>query len=223
MKLLTAIPYGVRVILVGILLTCALGWMVWARISLLETGKEVVLKTAPIDPRDLFRGHYVRLNYDISRITSETVEKMPETPFRRHQPIYVSLRKAETGYWQPVAVAHSKAKLMEDAANETTAIIAGKVRYVSHPLRRPLQPTRRPRQENSTAPEGATQDREKITEINIRYGIEKYFLPKLEALRFERERNEREIAVIAKLSEAGEAAIGGLMIDGKKIYDEPLF
>ncbi len=29
----------------------------------LRTGTEVILKTMPVDPRDLFRGDYVTLNY----------------------------------------------------------------------------------------------------------------------------------------------------------------
>ena len=29
-------------------------------------GKEVVLRTVPVDPRDLLRGNYARLRYDIS-------------------------------------------------------------------------------------------------------------------------------------------------------------
>ncbi len=32
----------------------------------LSSGREVVLKTVPVDPRDIFRGEYVALRYDIS-------------------------------------------------------------------------------------------------------------------------------------------------------------
>jgi uncharacterized membrane-anchored protein len=34
----------------------------------LETGTKVLLKTQPVDPWDLFRGNYVTLSYDISRL-----------------------------------------------------------------------------------------------------------------------------------------------------------
>lgn len=34
----------------------------------LRTGQEVLLKTRPVDPRDIFRGDYVILNYDISSV-----------------------------------------------------------------------------------------------------------------------------------------------------------
>lgn len=36
-----------------------------------QTGTEVLLKTMPIDPRDLFRGDYVVLRYDISTVSSD--------------------------------------------------------------------------------------------------------------------------------------------------------
>jgi uncharacterized membrane-anchored protein len=34
----------------------------------LRTGTPVLLKTEPVDPRDMFRGDYIILNYDISRM-----------------------------------------------------------------------------------------------------------------------------------------------------------
>ena len=49
-------------LLAALLQTVALAGMLWPRYQLLETGKEVVLQSAMVDPRDLFRGHYTRLN-----------------------------------------------------------------------------------------------------------------------------------------------------------------
>lgn len=34
----------------------------------LKTGREVLLKTIPVDPRDLFRGEYVNLSYEIGQM-----------------------------------------------------------------------------------------------------------------------------------------------------------
>lgn len=36
-------------------------------------GKEIVLETAPVDPRDIFYGDYVILNYEISRIQQSDI------------------------------------------------------------------------------------------------------------------------------------------------------
>ena len=59
-----ALKFTTGVILVAFLQTAALAWIVYDRVSLLEDGREVVLKNVPVDPRDLFRGEYVILNYE---------------------------------------------------------------------------------------------------------------------------------------------------------------
>ncbi len=38
-------------------------------------GDEIVLKTVPLDPRDPFRGDYVRLNFEINQINSSLIDK----------------------------------------------------------------------------------------------------------------------------------------------------
>ena len=52
-----------------------LGWMIAGRAALLRNGQEVLLKVEPVDPRDLLRGDYVRLGYEISRIPVEMIGK----------------------------------------------------------------------------------------------------------------------------------------------------
>lgn len=46
----------------------ALGWMAGSREWILRTGPTVWLRTAPVDPRDPFRGDYLTLGYEISTI-----------------------------------------------------------------------------------------------------------------------------------------------------------
>ncbi|MBW8184706.1 GDYXXLXY domain-containing protein [Shewanella nanhaiensis] len=62
-------------------------WPIW-------TGKAVVLKTQPVDPRSLFRGNYVRLNYDISRVEREDAEA-----FKLGSVVYLTLEE-NSGLWQ---------------------------------------------------------------------------------------------------------------------------
>lgn len=50
----------------------------------LQTGTEVLLKTQPVDPRDLFRGDYVILSYEISSLDVNT-------EVRAGQKLYVPL------------------------------------------------------------------------------------------------------------------------------------
>jgi uncharacterized membrane-anchored protein len=51
-----------------LLQAAALGWIVFERENVLKNGQVVYLRTMPVDPRDIFRGDYVTLNYDINRI-----------------------------------------------------------------------------------------------------------------------------------------------------------
>lgn len=52
----------------------------------LKTGREVLLKTVPVDPRDLLRGDYVILNYEIAQIPSYFRD------FGENKTVYVMLR-----------------------------------------------------------------------------------------------------------------------------------
>lgn len=63
----------------------------------LWTGQEITLKTAPIDPRSLFRGNYARLRYDIANITVEDINKL-NTP-RHGEIIYVKLKTEADGLY----------------------------------------------------------------------------------------------------------------------------
>ena len=53
---------------------------------ILSMGKEVLLKTIPVDPRDIVMGDYVILNYEIAQFP-----KYKDYLFNYNQPIYVKL------------------------------------------------------------------------------------------------------------------------------------
>jgi uncharacterized membrane-anchored protein len=53
----------------------------------LRTGTEVMLKLRPVDPRDLFRGDYVILSYDISNIDGRA-----DGEFKENDTIYTHLK-----------------------------------------------------------------------------------------------------------------------------------
>lgn len=65
----------------------------------LATGEEVVLQTAPIDPRDLFRGDYVNLRYTISTLEGYL-------GFAAGDRVYVGLAQ-QGDIWDAVSASHS--------------------------------------------------------------------------------------------------------------------
>ncbi len=64
------------------------------------TSETVVLKTTPIDPRDLLRGDFVSVSYEISTIDLDKVAGDDQYGGQ----IYVELQRGDDGYWHAVAV-----------------------------------------------------------------------------------------------------------------------
>jgi len=71
----------------------------------LRTGQEVLLKTQPVDPRDLFRGDYVILNYQISTLDLDSLQS-DFRDFKDDQYVYVSLDLAD-GYGAPAKISRN--------------------------------------------------------------------------------------------------------------------
>jgi uncharacterized membrane-anchored protein len=87
--------------IVALAQTGVLAAMVIDRTLLLKNGREIVLPIVPVDPRDLFRGEYVRLGYDISTVPAML---LVGTAPARNTPFYVTLEKNPQGGWTPVKV-----------------------------------------------------------------------------------------------------------------------
>ncbi|MCF6136297.1 GDYXXLXY domain-containing protein [Pseudalkalibacillus berkeleyi] len=87
----------------------------------LHYGERIVLKTEPIDPRDLFHGDYVTLNYDISRIplASWIDEEIPE----HNEKVYVVLKEADSIY--KVKNVHASKPNVQDGEVVLKGIVKG--------------------------------------------------------------------------------------------------
>jgi uncharacterized membrane-anchored protein len=76
----------------------ALLYMAGLRETIIHTGKTVFLRTAPIDPRDPFRGDYVSLKYEISEIP---LKKFKGTlPSDMSAKYYTVLKKGEDNVFE---------------------------------------------------------------------------------------------------------------------------
>ncbi len=115
-------PYRIILLaVVAVLQTAALVGMVAIKHRTLITGTPVLLETEPVDPRSLFRGDYVVLNYAISSLAY--AELAGDDDFRRRDPVYVALRKGDT-YWEPVSIHREMPTRAPD-----TVVIRGEVEY----------------------------------------------------------------------------------------------
>ncbi|RVA45300.1 GDYXXLXY domain-containing protein, partial [Mesorhizobium sp. M7A.F.Ca.CA.004.11.1.1] len=78
-----------------------LSWIIAGRAAILRNGKEVLLKIEPVDPRDLLRGDYIILGYDISRIPVKMIANIPPDKLSSDDTtIVVRLNKGSDNYWQ---------------------------------------------------------------------------------------------------------------------------
>lgn len=78
-------------LLIGTFWFVIIGTFVFHKEYTLRTGKEVLLKTVPVDPRDLFRGDYVILRYDISQIDPAVYKGQNNLSFKEGDVVFVVL------------------------------------------------------------------------------------------------------------------------------------
>jgi len=89
--------------MIGLLWMIILGGFIFTKELVIRTGDEVLLKTVPVDPRDLFRGDYVTLRYDISRIDKNFL-RQPIEEFDYGDTVYVVIETDSRGVAHIVSV-----------------------------------------------------------------------------------------------------------------------
>jgi uncharacterized membrane-anchored protein len=186
-------PLWVGLGAVAAIQTIVLGSMVFDRVRLLKTGREIVLPIVPVDPRSLFRGDYVRLSYDVTRVPGSLLTER----FAQGDPVYVTIEKSDDGSWRAV-----KAARTHDGADDPKRVV----------LKGWLQ-------NDWSGPVPASPDRAAF----VRYGIESYFVPEGTGLELEQLAREKKLAAAVAVDRKGNAAIKGLSVDGRLAYEEPLF
>ncbi len=185
-----------RIIVILVLFTLFLCSMIAMKQRILITGTPVLLETEPIDPRSLFRGDYVRLNYVVSRLRPSILDG--DHNFKRHENIYVELQQ-HGKYWHPIAIHHHHPK------NENI-VLAGKVQYI-----------------NEHTWNAELQESEEIKTLHIKYGIENYFVPEGEGLDLERRDNDQTVDIRVAVDQAGKAGIKEVLVNNEVRYIEKLF
>ncbi|TPK73071.1 GDYXXLXY domain-containing protein [Mesorhizobium sp. B2-4-15] len=191
---------GRRLVILALVLALVqigfLSWIIGGRAAILRNGKEVLLKIEPVDPRDLLRGDYIVLGYDISRIPLKMIANIPPDKISSDDTtIVVRLKKGVDGYWTPTTAWFGKAPTPA-AADE--ADISGRVAE-GWDLRS----------------EGAT--------IAPDYGIERFYLPEGEGLAIQNDMRVRPFGIRLALAAGGSAQIKALVDGDKTLFEEPLY
>jgi uncharacterized membrane-anchored protein len=178
----------------GVVQIALIALMVADRMQILRSGIEVILQTRPVDPRDFLRGDYVALSYDISSVPAGALEAQPAG--KRGASVFVRLTPNADGFYQAISVQADPTPV-----TSPDILIRGRIAGTG----------------------GCGAVRTRCTDLRIKYGIESYFVPQGEGRDIEHAHNQGKVAIIAAVTPAGRAAIKRLLIDGKPVYDEPLF
>ena len=109
-------------LLVMVLQSAAIGSMIYKRAMQLQNGAEVVLESGFIDPRDLFRGHYVTLNLTVGDLQKDKIEI--DSKFSYKDQVFVELKKGEDIFWVAKKLWH------EIPHGSKAAFIKGNIRRV---------------------------------------------------------------------------------------------
>lgn len=173
-----------------------LGWMIAGRAALLRNGQEVLLKVEPVDPRDLLRGDYVRLGYEISRLPVEKFVNLPQAETTTVEgPIVVRLHEEPDGFWRATAAWLGSAATTPAGPGEVD--IAGRIAGGW-----------------SLAP-GST--------VGVDYGIERFYVPEGEGRPIERDIRVRSFGIKVAVGKDGTSQIKALMDGDKTLFEEPLY
>ena len=100
------IPYGAALAAAFVLQAALVGWLIADRALLIRNGHEVRLAVVPVDPRDMLRGDYIVLTYDISRLDSAALDG--DDAFAYGDTVYVALAGADGAAWKATAMTHAQ-------------------------------------------------------------------------------------------------------------------
>jgi uncharacterized membrane-anchored protein len=186
--------YRIGAAIVVALVQCGvLGWMIQSRASILSHGTEIVLKTEPVDPRDLLRGDYVTLGYEVSQIPAKEITAPAGGWYTEGSYVYVVLKKGGDGVW---ARSRASAEPISDLKGDEL-LLRGRARFTFEP------------QSEQT--------------VSVDYGIERFYVPEGEGRAIETAQQQKRIDAVVMVDKNGKAQIKALRDNGVSLYEEPLY
>ncbi|MEZ0226034.1 MAG: GDYXXLXY domain-containing protein [Alphaproteobacteria bacterium] len=76
----------------SLVILCAFNWSIFEKETLRQDGETVLLELAPVDPRSLMQGDYMRLNY---QVTTDMGQRFPKAAKRGY--VVISVNTDSTG------------------------------------------------------------------------------------------------------------------------------
>lgn len=167
--------------------------MIAGRAAILRDGTEIVLKVEPVDPRDLLRGDYVILSYNISLLQPDLFEDLgADDSEGGPRDVFVRLALDADGFHQAVSARLDAPPLAEIREGEVD--IRGRIHYWT-----------------------------RFGPSFVEYGIERYYVPEGEGLEIEQGILDRDFVIKAAVAPSGAAQIRSLHDGDRLLYAEPWY
>ncbi len=185
------------------------------KMSVLTSGTEVLLRLAPVDPRDPLRGDYMTVNYDISSIYSSYFN---DKDIKNGDTVYVPLVKGGK-FWY---VTYGVTKTKPDASSATTAPSPGM--YGESGLYSNEKPVYIKGKviSGGNASSGGFERMNDIMvpwqgsgNIQVAYNIENYFIPEGTGSAFPTGLGGSDSFALVAIGDGGDAVLKTLYVDNK--------
>lgn len=169
--------------------------MIAGRAAILRGGQEVVLEVLPVDPRDLLRGDYVTIVYNISSVpTGIFVERPADTETGGERTVFVRLKAGDEGIWHPIAARYDERP--EPAPGEGEVDVRGATHAIWY---------------------------DGTTSISVDYGIERFYVPEGEGRAIEAGIGARPFRMKVAVGRDGAAQIKSFHDGETLLYAEPYY
>lgn len=206
-----------RIAVLVILKLAVLGGILTTYALDLASGREIVLRTQPVDPRSLFRGFYVRLGYPITSLEGPIVG---EECYEGDDTVFVTLarRPGDDGrVWRPFEITRTHPGIHD---NPDRVTLRARVSYAS-PC--PADGTAVVSTARPTTAPGLEPAEEPARFLTLDYGISAYFASPEQAKALEANlRNNDRVEVVLSVPKSGRALIKGVIVNGERILQTGL-
>lgn len=182
-------------LLIGLAITFQIGVVASMAISrewILATGKPYLFQTAPVDPRDIFRGDYVSLSYRFSRVPASMIdEDIRQSGLRKGQKVYLWIGTDINGVAQGERLSATPPRDRPYLTGRSTT---------DWPSRYYRRQTPEQRRKASLWP------------VSVKYGIEQYYVEQGSGRAIEKMRGSRTTFQVPMLVHVGVSASGAAVI-----------
>ena len=199
------IPIRVRGIGLLIILTLLLIGMAAHEQVRRVTGEEIIVKAYPVDPRDMLRGAYVAIDYDIEDIHANELSEPPlfTSPLvGQTLPVWLVVNRAPDGCAVSRVLERKPAAIGKD-----DILLRAKWRNARE-LHSPVSPP--------------TNRERGYPNFTVDIGADRYFADEARAKELQQAISDRQFQVVLSIGGDGRAVIKGLVLDGVR-HDETFF